>query len=62
IVLLMPLFAYLAFGWSPAMLILLPGLLLAWRVVHASGAAYNRCLLYAGLSNLLYVLLALLSL
>lgn len=57
VVLLTPLFAWLAFGWSPTMLIVAPGLGLAWLVHRAQGAEYNRCLLFAGLLNVCYILL-----
>lgn len=56
-VLLMPVFAYLAFGFSPAVFILLPALLLYAAVLKASGASYNKCLLATGLMNVLYLIL-----
>lgn len=60
-VLLMPFFAYLAFGWSPAMLVGIAGLGLFAAVRKAQGTGYNRCLLATGLVNLLYFLLCLVS-
>ncbi len=61
IVLCMPICAWLAFrAWLP-MLVVLPAAAL-WLVVHrAKGAQYNRCLLSAGLLNVLYVLLVALT-
>lgn len=56
-VLLMPVFAYLAFGWSPAMLVGIAGLLLFIAVLKAKGPQYNKCLLSTGLVNLLYLVL-----
>lgn len=57
VVLLMPLFAYLAFGFSLPMAIVFAGLLLFAKTMKAEGGQYNKCLLGAGLVNLLYVLL-----
>ena len=57
IVALMPVCAWLAFGWSWPMLVILPALVLYGCVIRAQGAAYNYCLLGAGLVNLCYVLL-----
>ena len=57
VVLLMPVMAYLAFGWSPSMLVVLPGLALFAGTTRAKGAIYNRLLMCAGLINILYVLL-----
>lgn len=57
IVLMMPIFAFLAFHhWLP-MLIILPALILFVAVLRAQGANYNLCLLGAGLLNVLYVVL-----
>ncbi len=58
-VLLMPVFAYLAFGLSPAMLIIVPALLLYFMILRAQGAKYNKCLLLCGLVNVCYFLLCL---
>lgn len=58
-VLLMPLFAYLAFGLSWPMLILVPGIALFVAVCRAEGAQYNKCLLCTGLVNVLYLILCL---
>lgn len=59
IILLMPAFAYLAFGLSWPMLIVIPALLLWSKVIKAEGATYNKCLLSAGLMNVLYFILCL---
>lgn len=60
IVLLMPLFVYLAFGWHTVMLIVLPALVLYGFVLKAKGPQYNICLLFAGILNVLYVLMVVL--
>lgn len=61
VVMLMPVMAYLAYGWSLAMLVIVPGILL-WRAVSkAEAAAFNRCLLAAGLMNVLYTLLVIID-
>lgn len=57
VVLLMPLMAWLAYGFSLPMLVLLPGLLLFRAVSRAQGVTFNKCLLSAGLMNVLYTLL-----
>ena len=56
-VLLMPLFAYLAFGFSIPMLIGPAAIILFVAVLKAKGAQYNRCLLCTGLMNVLYYIL-----
>lgn len=61
VVLLMPLMAYKAFGWSLPMLIVIPGLILVLAVSRAQGVTYNKCLLSAGLMNVLYTLLVTIS-
>lgn len=61
VVLLMPLMAYLAFESLLPSLIILPGLLLLRAVHRAKGSAYNRCLVAAGLMNVCYTLLVILS-
>lgn len=61
VVLLMPLMAYLAFKSILPSFILLPGLLLLRAVSRAEGTAYNRCLVAAGLMNVCYTLLVILS-
>ena len=58
-VLLMPVFAWLAFGLSPAMLIIVAALALYAAVLKAKGAEYNKCLLCTGLMNVLYLILCL---
>lgn len=59
-VLLMPLFAYLAFGFSIPMLIGPAAIILFVAVLKARGAQYNRCLLCTGLMNVLYYILIIL--
>lgn len=56
-VLLMPLFAYLAFGFSIPMLIGPAAIILFFAVLKARGAQYNKCLLCTGLMNVLYYIL-----
>lgn len=58
---LMPLFAWLAFGFSPAMFIFVPAFLLFVAVLKAEGARYNKCLLATGLLNVLYLILCLIG-
>lgn len=58
--LLMPVFAYLAFGFSPSMFIVIPVLVLYAAVLKAQGPQYNKCLLATGLMNVLYLVLCLL--
>ncbi|MCR4965122.1 MAG: 1,4-dihydroxy-2-naphthoate octaprenyltransferase [Bacteroidales bacterium] len=62
VVLLMPVLAYLAYGWSLPMFIIIPGLLLFIATLRAKGAQYNKCLLGAVLLNILYVILAAITL
>lgn len=57
--LLMPVFAYLAFGFSPSMFIVIPVLVLYAAVLRAQGSQYNKCLLATGLMNVLYLVLCL---
>lgn len=57
VVLLMPVMAWLAFGWSWPVLIGIPGLVLFYFIHRAQGAQYNKCMLTIGFINLLYVLL-----
>ena len=61
IVALMPLFAWLAFGMSWAVGIIIPAIVLYLNVLRAKGAQYNLCLLQAGIVNLVYVILVWLS-
>ncbi len=61
-VLLMPVCAYFAFGWSLPMLIVFAGLYWVHGVWHAKGAEYNRYLELAGKMNVLYTLLVLIQL
>ena len=61
VILLTPVFAYLAFGFSPAVFILIPGLFLYWKVLKAEGPGYNICLMLAGALNVLYTILCIFS-
>ncbi|MBO4646140.1 MAG: 1,4-dihydroxy-2-naphthoate octaprenyltransferase [Bacteroidales bacterium] len=61
VVLLMPLFAWLAFGFSWPMLIVVPALLLFAATLRAKGKQYNPCMMGAGITNLIYVGLCLLA-
>lgn len=61
-VLLMPVFACLAFGISLPMLILVPALYIFTLVIKARGQEYNKYLLFTGLSNVVYLFLCLLML
>ena len=61
IVALMPLFAWLAFGLSWAIAIIIPAGLLYGNVLRARGPQYNLCLLQAGVVNLVYVVLVWMS-
>ena len=61
IVMFMPVFAWLAFGLSWAVAVIIPAGLLYCNVLRAQGAQYNLCLLQAGLVNLLYVVLVWMS-
>lgn len=56
-VLLMPIAAYLAFGWSMGTLVIVPAELLYFAVLKAEGPAYNKCLLATGIVNLIYFIL-----
>ncbi|MCR4765252.1 MAG: 1,4-dihydroxy-2-naphthoate octaprenyltransferase [Bacteroidaceae bacterium] len=61
VVILMPLFAWLAFGLNWATLVIVPAAILYYNVLQAKGAQYNKCLLLAGIVNLIYVCLVWLS-
>lgn len=61
IVVLMPLFAWLAFGLSWAIAVIIPAGLLYGNVLRARGPQYNLCLLQAGVVNLVYVVLVWMS-
>lgn len=56
-----PVCAALAFGLSWPCLIVLPMAGLFFETLHAEGAAYNRCLVHAGLCNMIFVLLVLIT-
>lgn len=56
-IVLMPVFVYLAFGYSLALFIVVPAFALWVNVLRAEGVAYNKCLLSAGLLNVLYFVL-----
>ncbi len=59
VILLTPLFSYMAFGLNWQMLIVVPGLALFYKVYKATGKEYNKCLLLAGILNSIYVILCL---
>lgn len=61
VVCLMPVFAYLAYGWSWPMLVVFPAFLLWLAVTRAQGKMYNLCLLAAGLTNVFYTIMVLFS-
>ena len=61
IVVLMPLFDWLAFGLSWSIAIIIPAGLLYGNVLRARGPQYNLCLLQAGVVNLVYVVLVWMS-
>lgn len=61
VVALMPMFAWLAFGLSWAVAVVVPAVLMYGKVLRAKGAEYNLCLLLAGIVNLIYVVLVWLS-
>lgn len=61
IVALMPVFAWLALGLSPALGVIVPALYLYLCVLRAKGAEYNKCLVMAGLVNFFYILLVMFS-
>lgn len=60
-VLLMPVFAWPAFGFSPAVFVIVPAMALYLAVLRAEGPQYNKCLLCTGLVNVLYFILCLFS-
>lgn len=57
VILLTPVCSWLAFGLNWTMVIVIPGLLLFRKVLHAEGAQYNICLMMAGLLNILFTIL-----
>lgn len=57
VVALMLMFAWLAFGLSWAVAVIVPAVFLYGKVLRAKGAEYNLCLLLAGIVNLIYVVL-----
>lgn len=61
VVLLMPLFAYLAFQKVLPMLVVVPALVLWYCVCRAKGTAYNLCLMSTGLINVLFTILVWMS-
>lgn len=61
LILLAPIAAWLAFHSWISCIVVLPLLFLWLRVRKAEGAAYNKCLLMAGLCNVCYVLLVSIS-
>ena len=61
IVVVMPLFAWLAFGVNWTLAVIVPACFLYYKVLNAQGTAYNRCLLMAGIVNLIYLFLVFIS-
>lgn len=61
VILLTPLCCYLAYGFSPAMFIIVPGIALFIKLLHSEGAQYNTCLMMAGLLNIFYTILCIFS-
>lgn len=61
VVLLMPLMAYLAFGISLPMLVVVPALCLFVAVCRASEVQFNKCLMAAGMINMTYTILVIMS-
>ena len=57
VVTLMPVLAYLALGWSLAMLVVVPAAALFAATIRAKGATYNKLLMAAGIINIIYVVL-----
>ena len=57
VVALMPVCAWMAFGLSLPVLVIVPAAILYGCVLRAQGATYNYCLLGAGVVNLCYVIL-----
>lgn len=57
LVLLMPVFAYLAFSSPLPMLVVIPAFVLWLKIIRSEGAAYNKCLVFAGMINLVYLVL-----
>ena len=57
VVALMPVLAYLALGWSLAMLVVVPAAALFAATIRAKGATYNKLLMAAGIINIIYVVL-----
>lgn len=57
VVLLMPLFAYLAFRSPLPMLVVIPAFVLWMKIIRSEGTAYNNCLVFAGMINLVYLIL-----
>ena len=53
----MPVLAYLALGWSLAMLVVVPAAALFAATIRAKGATYNKLLMAAGIINIIYVVL-----
>lgn len=61
LVLLMPVFAYLAFSSPLPMLVVIPAFVLWLKIIKSEGAAYNKCLVFAGMINLVYLILCCLT-
>ncbi|MCR4663875.1 MAG: 1,4-dihydroxy-2-naphthoate octaprenyltransferase [Paludibacteraceae bacterium] len=61
VILLMPMFAWLAFGLNWAVAVIIPAVFLYNQVLKAEGKRYNLCFLMASIVNLVYVGLVWLS-
>ena len=61
LIFLMPLFAFPAFGWSLPLLVVIPAFMMWLKTLRAHGAQYNKCLVFAGVVNVIYLLLCLLD-
>lgn len=59
VILLIPLFDYMAFGLCSAMLTVIPGIALFTKVLRSEGSQYNLCLMLAGILNITHTLLCL---
>lgn len=61
VIILMPVFAWKAFGYSLPMLIVIPAIMLWFKVLRCQGAEYNKCLMMTGMLNFLYFILVVIS-
>lgn len=56
LVLLMPFSAFMAFGWSLPVLVVVPAFFMWLKTLRSEGPKYNKCLVFAGIINLFYLL------